>query len=45
MGHQWADLAEKGLGVALLNNCKYGYDIKDNVMRLSLLKSATFPDP
>ncbi len=45
VGHQWADLSEKGFGVALLNNCKYGYDIKDNVMRLSLLKSAIFPDP
>lgn len=28
-----------------MNDCKYGYDIKDNVMRLSLLKAATFPDP
>jgi len=45
LGHQWADLAEKGLGVALMNDCKYGYDIKDNVMRLSLLKSASYPDP
>lgn len=30
--------------MALLNDCKYGYDIHDNVMRLSLLKSATSPD-
>lgn len=45
VGHQWADLSEKGFGVALLNNCKYGYDIKDNIMRLSLLKSARYPDP
>jgi len=45
VGHQWADLSERGLGVALMNDCKYGYDVKDNVMRLSLLKSATFPDP
>ncbi len=45
VGHQWANLEEKGLGVALMNNCKYGYDIKDNVMRLTVLKSATFPDP
>lgn len=45
VGHQWADLSERGYGVSLLNDCKYGYDIKDNVIRLSLLKSATHPDP
>lgn len=42
-GHKWADLSEGGYGVSLLNDCKYGYDIKDNVMRLSLIKSATKP--
>ncbi|MFC5647887.1 alpha-mannosidase [Paenibacillus solisilvae] len=45
VGHQWADLSERGCGVSLLNDCKYGYDIKDNVIRLSLLKSAVNPDP
>ncbi|MDP4097143.1 alpha-mannosidase [Paenibacillus sp. P96] len=44
VGHQWADLSETGYGVSLLNDCKYGHDIKDNVMRLTLLKSATYPD-
>jgi alpha-mannosidase len=43
-GHQWADLSESGYGVSLLNDCKYGYDIKDNVMRLTLIKSALVPD-
>ncbi len=42
--HKWADLSEGNYGVALLNDCKYGYDIHDNVIRLSLLKSATNPD-
>lgn len=42
---KWADLSEGDYGVALLNDCKYGYDIRDNVMRLSLIKSATMPDP
>jgi alpha-mannosidase len=41
---KWADLGEGNYGVALLNDCKYGYDIHDNVIRLSLLKSATSPD-
>ncbi len=45
VGHQWADLSERGYGVSLMNDCKYGYDIKDNIMRLSLIKSATHPDP
>jgi alpha-mannosidase len=45
VGHQWADLSEKGYGVSLMNDCKYGYDIKDDVMRLTLLKASTYPDP
>ncbi|MCQ4085644.1 alpha-mannosidase [Saccharibacillus sp. JS10] len=44
VGHQWADLSERDYGVSLLNDCKYGYDIKDHVMRLTLIKSATDPD-
>ena len=43
--HKWADLAEPDYGVALLNDCKYGYDIHGNVMRLTLLRSPTSPDP
>ena len=42
---KWADLSEGNYGVALLNDCKYGYDIHGNVMRLSLVKSSTMPDP
>lgn len=42
---RWADLSEGDYGVSLLNDCKYGYDIKDNVMRLSLLRSPVDPDP
>ncbi|HWI65323.1 MAG TPA: glycoside hydrolase family 38 C-terminal domain-containing protein, partial [Symbiobacteriaceae bacterium] len=45
VGHKWADLSEGGYGVSLLNDCKYGYDIKDNVLRLTLIKSAISPDP
>ncbi|RRD93525.1 alpha-mannosidase [Clostridiales bacterium COT073_COT-073] len=43
-GHKWADLSEYGYGVSILNDCKYGHDIKDNVMRLTLLKSAIIPN-
>ncbi|MEW4371829.1 alpha-mannosidase [Paenibacillus kandeliae] len=44
VGHQWADLSDRGYGVSLLNDCKYGYDIKNNVLRLSLIKCAIHPD-
>ncbi|MGM9682999.1 MAG: alpha-mannosidase, partial [Eubacteriales bacterium] len=44
-GHRFADLSEGGYGVSLLNDCKYGYDIHDGVMMLSLLRSPTYPDP
>ena len=43
--HKWADLSEAGYGVSLLNDCKYGYSIEDSVMRISLLKAATYPNP
>jgi alpha-mannosidase len=45
VAHQWADLSERNYGVSLMNDCKYGYDIKDNVLRLSLIKAAMVPDP
>jgi alpha-mannosidase len=43
--HKWADLSEPGFGVALLNDCKYGYAAHSNVLRLSLLRAPTSPDP
>lgn len=44
VAHRWVDLSEHDYGVSLLNDCKYGHDIKDNVMRISLIKAATHPD-
>ncbi len=44
-GHKWVDLSEGDYGVALLNDCKYGYDVLENVLRLTLLKGAIYPDP
>jgi len=43
--HKWVDLSEGDYGVSLLNDCKYGYDIAGQVMRLTVLKGAMFPDP
>jgi len=42
---QWADLSDANHGLSLLNDCKYGYDAKGNVLRLSLLRSPEWPDP
>jgi alpha-mannosidase len=39
------DLSEGAYGAALVNNCKYGHDIRDQTIRLSLLRSPTSPDP
>jgi alpha-mannosidase len=42
---RWADLSEAGYGVSLLNDSRYGYDCKGNVLRLTLLRGTTNPDP
>jgi alpha-mannosidase len=44
-GHRWADLSEHGFGVALLNDCKYGWSCLGSELRLSLLRSPRMPDP
>ena len=42
-GHKWADLSEDGYGVSLLNDCKYGYDIKDSRIRITSCAAAQYP--
>ncbi len=42
---QWADISDAHHGFSLLNDSKYGYDAKGNVLRLSLLRSPEWPDP
>lgn len=46
---RWADMSDEnahpGFGVSLINDSKYGYDIKGSMMRLSLLRSPVWPDP
>jgi alpha-mannosidase len=42
---RWADLGDGQHGFSLLNNSKYGYDDAGNVLRISLLRSPTWPDP
>ncbi|OCF39360.1 hypothetical protein I317_06845 [Kwoniella heveanensis CBS 569] len=44
-GHMCGDLSEPGYGVTIATDYKYGYSVEGNTMRLSLLRSATAPDP
>lgn len=41
--HKWADLSQRDYGVALMNDCKYGYSIKGNILDLNLLRSTRYP--
>jgi alpha-mannosidase len=41
---RWADLGDAKQGLSLLNDSKYGYDAEGNTLRLTLLRSATWPD-
>ncbi len=42
---RWADLGDGQHGFSLINDSKYGYDAKGNVLQLSLLRSPKSPDP
>jgi len=42
---RWADLGDGHHGFSLINESKYGYDGVGNLLRLSLLRSPTWPDP
>ena len=44
---RWIDLTDESgtHGLSLLNNCKYGFDVKGSVMRISIVHGATEPDP
>ena len=43
--HRWIDASERGYGVALLNDAKYGHDALDGTLRQTLLTASTYPDP
>jgi alpha-mannosidase len=45
VGHKYADLSDHDNGIALLNDCKYGYMVHDNILDLNLLRSTSNPDP
>jgi alpha-mannosidase len=41
---RWADLGDEKQGLSLLNDVKFGYDAEGNTLRLTLLRSPTWPD-
>jgi alpha-mannosidase len=43
--HKWIDISDRGYGLALLNDCKYGHRVQGNVLDLNLLRSPGHPDP
>jgi alpha-mannosidase len=42
---RWVDLSDDEYGVSLLNDCKYGFDVHDNTMRMTILRTSYSPDP
>lgn len=44
LGHKWGDISNNSYGISLLNDCKYGYNCEGDVLGLSLIKAAKFPD-
>ena len=42
---QWVDISDDEYGVSLLSNTKYGFDVKGNTMRITLVRTSYEPDP
>jgi alpha-mannosidase len=42
---KYVDMSDQQKGVALLNDCKYGHKLHDNILDLHLLRAPTHPDP
>lgn len=42
---KWVDLSQPDFGVSLMNDCKYGHDVHENILRMTLLRSPSDPDP
>ena len=43
-GHKWVDMSEADYGVALLNDCKYGHSADGSTLKLTILKSGSYPN-
>ena len=45
VAQKWVDLSSGDYGVSLLNDSRYGFDVAGSVVRMTLLRSSTDPDP
>jgi len=43
--HAWVDVSEPGLGLALLDDGRYGHAFADGVVSVTLVTTPLFPDP
>jgi alpha-mannosidase len=43
--HRYVHVGEHGFGVALMADGPHGYDVRGHALRLTLLRSARYPDP
>jgi alpha-mannosidase len=41
---RWIDASDGGWGVSVVNDAKHGYDVRGDTVRITLLKSAKWPD-
>ncbi|MBQ7116237.1 MAG: alpha-mannosidase [Clostridia bacterium] len=42
--HKWTDLSDNSFGLSVINDCKYGCDVKDGRIRPTLFRCATHPN-
>jgi alpha-mannosidase len=42
---RWVDVSDKEYGFSLLNDSKYGFDVKGNTVRMTLVRTSYNPDP
>jgi alpha-mannosidase len=42
---RWVDVSDEEYGFSLLNDSKYGFDVKGNTVRMTLVRTSYNPDP
>ncbi|MBA7509798.1 hypothetical protein ES705_01767 [subsurface metagenome] len=41
----WVDISDENYGLSLLSDTKYGFDVKGNTVRITLIRNSNEPDP
>ena len=42
---RWVDLSDNEYGLSIINNCKHGFDVNGNTVRMTLVRTSYSPDP